>query len=376
MTGEVPIYAPPPHPPPLLSPPEIHDLAIYGFLRLSSLPPTLTSAHQDLLDRSSTFFNQETSAKEHQFPAAEGTELGYYLVEHEKEYVTLRCHNDVEPPATTTTADTNQNFRISTTVELQQASAHFWKLAAKLLHRILCDLSTALCIPLDAWNSLLDGCLAMPEGRVEMTPSLLRLFRYEPRKGGAERHTDTGLLTLCIGTAAGLQVWTPPPPSSDGEVPRSLSAEDGTWEDVGNTPTVLVGKTLQWLSANRVRGGVHRVVPHEKGRQSIVLALRPSLRHPRLDLTPFGEPQVVDLGEVWRRIRASVFNVNAKVGVREGQKVKLGIKTAEVGKREDSEESESTADSEDGSSEVENARNGGGKEGKAEENMHSQRGFG
>ncbi|KAL8947771.1 MAG: hypothetical protein Q9222_005980, partial [Ikaeria aurantiellina] len=292
MTNKASIYAPPSHPPPFLSALEIHSLATHGFLRLPNLPPILESSHQDLLSHLSEFFKQQASAKEHQFPAAQGTELGYYLVESEKEYLTFR-HQQADPSI----AHTNQTSQITATTkaELQQASAHFWKFGAKLLHRVLCDLSSALCIPLEAWDSLLDGCLTMPERKKDMTPSLLRLFKYEPHKGGAERHIDTGLLTLCIGTGAGLQVWTP---SHDGASP-----EDGTWDDVGTTPTVLVGKTLQWLSANRVKSGIHRVVPNAQGRQSVVLAMRPSLRHPQLDLAPFGEPQVADLRQMWSQIK-------------------------------------------------------------------------
>ncbi|KAL8777973.1 MAG: hypothetical protein Q9213_007625 [Squamulea squamosa] len=290
------IFHAPANPPPLLNAEQVLHLAQTGYLPLSP-PPALEICLQDLLKFDREFFIQSTFCKESQFPTAEGTELGYYHVENEKEYLTFR-----------------HQYHSEAAGKLSHAASKFWSTAASLLHRILSDVSSALDIPFSVWDPLLDGCLSMPVSKTETTPTLLRLFDYHPGAGAAEKHTDTGLLTLCIGTAPGLQVWT----SSN-----SAIQPEGTWKDVGTQPTVLVGKTLQWLSAGRVRAGLHRVVPNAQGRQSVVFALRPSLRHPKLDLEPFGEPSVVDLVDVWKETRGSVFNVNAQTKIREEQKRQL-----------------------------------------------------
>ncbi|KAL8670612.1 MAG: hypothetical protein Q9168_004861 [Polycauliona sp. 1 TL-2023] len=297
-----PSFSPPPHPPPILDYDQIHYLAQTGYLPLDP-PPNLQACLQDLLQLDGDFFKQSTLSKEAQFPTSEGTELGYYLVENEKEYLTFRHQYDGD-----------------STKALSLAASRFWSVAASFLHRILCDLSVALDIPPPVWDPLLDGCLAMPAFRSESTPSLLRLFDYLPGAGAAEVHTDTGFLTLCIGTAPGLQVWDP-----------TDCAAGGEWMDVSTQPTVLVGKTLSWLSNGRVKAGLHRVVPNERGRQSVVLALRPSLRHPKLDLTPFGEASEVDVVDVWSGIRGSVFNVNAQPKIRDEQKKMLKAKQDSVG---------------------------------------------
>ena len=293
-------FNPPSHPPPILDRNQVLHLAQSGSLALDP-PSNLQACLQDLLQRSREFFKQPTFTKEAQFPTAQGTELGYYRVENEKEYLTFRHHYN---------GDSRKALSI--------AAATFWKSAASFLFRILCDLSAALDIPLPVWDPLLDGCLCMPPSTFQTTPTLLRLFDYLPGTGTAEKHTDTGLLTLCIGTAPGLQVWNP---SDSGP---TLSG--GAWTDVGTHPIVLVGKTLHWLSAGRAQAGLHRVVPNAGGRQSVVFALRPSLRHPTLDLEPFGEPSVVDLVGVWNGIRGSVFNVNAQRKIKDEQKRNLEAK--------------------------------------------------
>ncbi|KAI4251980.1 MAG: hypothetical protein LQ352_004543 [Teloschistes flavicans] len=302
------IFLPPMHPPPLLDSLKVHRLAETGYLPVD-LPSALTNSINELLTLDRAFFAEHTDLKSQEFPAAEGTELGYYHVANEKEYLTFRHQN-------TSTAELPQSLSI--------AAARFWSLAAALLHRVLCDLTTSLNIPLESWDSLLDGCLSMPASRSETTPTLLRLFNYFPGAGSAERHADTGLLTLCIGTAPGLQVWEPSAPPSN-----------GNWIDVGSQATLLIGKTLHWLSARRLRAGVHRVVPNDEGRQSIVFALRPSLRRPIIDLRPFGEPRVVDMRAIWKEIRGSLFNVNAATKIREAQKERLRIRGHALGEDDD-----------------------------------------
>ena len=288
-------FTPPTHPPPFLNEHQVAQLAQNGSLPISLPAPILTS-FKELLQSSSQFFSQPTTSKETQYPSAEGTELGYYHIPQEKEYITYRHQPTSSTP-------------------LDQTSIKFWSFAASLLHRILCDLSRSLSIPLSAWDPLLNGCLSMPVSKQGTTPTLLRLFDYFPGSGAAEKHTDTGLLTLCIGTAPGLQVWSRDSPTSP--------PNEGKWLDVATQPTILIGKTLQWLSGGRLRAGLHRVVANPEGRQSVVFALRPSLRTRYFDLAPFGEPRVVDIVGVWQGIRGSVYNVNAQTGIREGQKERM-----------------------------------------------------
>ncbi|KAL9030657.1 MAG: hypothetical protein Q9196_001244 [Gyalolechia fulgens] len=290
-------FTPPPKPPPLLKKDQVNQLAQSGFLPLD-IPASLAVISEDLFKLSSEFFAQPLASKEAQYPQAEATELGYYHIPQEKEYLTFR-------------------YRTSLT-SLNHSTARFWSLASSLLHRVLCDLSVALSIPLPAWDPLLTGCLSIPSSREEATPTLLRLFNYFPNTGAAETHTDTGLLTLCIGTAPGLQVSS--------RASSSSAPQDGQWLDVSTRPTVLVGKTLQWLSGGRLEAGPHRVVANPDGRQSIVFALRPSLRTRYFDLAPFGESSVVDIVGLWQEIRGSVFNVNAQTRIREAQKERMRAK--------------------------------------------------
>ncbi|KAL8754936.1 MAG: hypothetical protein Q9184_004951 [Pyrenodesmia sp. 2 TL-2023] len=295
-------FTPPPHPPSLLNEDQVFQLAQIGSLPLD-LSPHSSSAVEELLQLDRSFFTLPTQIKETQYPSAEGTELGYYHIPKEKEYLTYR-HLPSTPSPTS----------------LDLAASRFWSLAASFLYRVLSDLSLALDIPLAAWDPLLDGCLSMPASLQETTPSLLRLFNYFPASGAAESHTDTGLLTLCIGTAPGLEVWSPSTPVPLSGV--SLS-QKGSWISLHPHPVILIGKTLQWLSNGRLHAGPHRVVASPGGRQSIIFALRPSLRRRYFDLNPFGEPSVVDLVSIWSMIRASVFNVNAQKGIGNQQKQRM-----------------------------------------------------
>ncbi|KAL8919578.1 MAG: hypothetical protein Q9208_006695 [Pyrenodesmia sp. 3 TL-2023] len=295
--------APPPHPPAFLNEDQVLQLAQTGSLPLD-LPYPLTSAVQELLQLDRNFFTLPKSDKETQYPSAEGTELGYYHIPEEKEYLTYRHLPPTSRPSS-----------------LDIAASHFWSLAASFLYRVLSDLSLALDIPLAAWDPLLDGCLSLPASQHEMTPSLLRLFNYFPASGAAESHTDTGLLTLCIGTAPGLEVWSTS--SASAPSPEVSLTQNGDWISLHPQPVILIGKTLQWLSAGRLLAGPHRVVASPGGRQSIVFALRPSLRRRYFDLNPFGEPNIVDLVGIWGMIRGSVFNVNAQKGIRNAQKERM-----------------------------------------------------
>ena len=306
----------PSYPPPLLDETQILSLARDGFLTLS-LSSTHTQCLEELFIEIRSFFSKDEKAKTVAYPPSEGMEKGYAQLAGEKEYITFRHYIKPDSPE-----------------PLERSSKIAWDLTAALLHRVLCDLSSALEIPLEAWDPLLDGCLSMPEKMDQSTPTLLRLFNYLPSAGTAETHSDIGFLTLCLGTGNGLQVRPRLDATDDtnGETDRSNSYLP--WLDVSTQPTILIGKTLSLLSGGRLKTGIHRVTANPLGRQSIVFALRPSLRHPRLDLRPFGEENVVEIADVWRRIRASVFNVNAHKADRESQKRTLhakGLNWAEQG---------------------------------------------
>ena len=276
-------FLPPPRPPPLLSDPQLLQLAQQGSLPLT-LPSHIASLCSRLSQSVSAFMTQTLEEKETLYPSTEGTELGYVSIPSEKEYITLR--SSIHPES-----------------ELEQLASHAWRSIALLLHRILVDLGVALDLPdpVGAWTSLLDGCLTLPETLEQATPSLMRLFKYQPTIGVADRHADNGLLTLCVGSGPGLQCLVP-----------SSSGSEPVWRD-SNGPTLLVGHTLQALILGRLKAGVHRVVGNPQGRTSIVFALRASLRHDHIDLGPFGMPEqgMMSIRELWKRIEESKVNVNA-----------------------------------------------------------------
>ncbi|KAI9808408.1 MAG: hypothetical protein M1827_007467 [Pycnora praestabilis] len=287
-----PYFAPPSNPPPLLTDSQVLAFAQQGHLPVQ-LSPLLTNLYNALSVDSATFFDQPLDTKIARYPAADRTELGYNSVEDEKEYLSLRCRTSVDPDP------------------IETVAAEVWQATAAMLHRVLGDLARAMDITHEAWDPMLDGCLSMPPSAKESTPTLLRIFRYLPDSGTADKHTDTGLLTLCVGTGRGLQV-----------LQTTGDDRNGQWLDAEG-PTLLAGKALQVLSGNRVRAGVHRVVGNPAGRSSAVFPLRPSLRNKEIDLALFGGQGTLNVPEMWSKIKSSRYNVNAAKGVREEQKQSL-----------------------------------------------------
>ena len=281
---------PPPQPPPLLTDEQLIFLSQQGHLQLQ-LSPSLLASYEHLATVSSSFFNQPLHVKMHDYPAADLTEKGYTRIEGEKEYITFRY-------ATRPDSD-----------ELEQLARQVWQQTSTLLYRILEDLARAMGLTYGLWDSILDGCFSMPLNREEATPTLLRTFQYFPKSGTAEKHSDLGLLTLCVGFGKGLQVLL-----------RGFNSPDSAeWIDVQG-PTILVGQVLRTLSGNRLRAGLHRVVGNPAGRQSIVFALRPSLRHDQTNLGAFGGEGTLSMSKLWTKIRGSRFNINAQKQVRAEQK--------------------------------------------------------
>ncbi|KAK4989759.1 hypothetical protein LTR66_006980 [Elasticomyces elasticus] len=274
-------YSPPSQPPPLLTGEQVGRLIEQGHLELA-LPSHLQNCISALASSGTTFFKQSRRTKAALYPSSHGTESGYYNVDGEKEFLTLRCAPS-NPPS-----------------DLERQAKIVWSLAATYLYRILCDVSAALDISNDVWSPLLDGCRSMPEGsNLDTTiPTVLRIFHYEPDQGTAAPHTDIGLLTLCTGDGPSLQVW------------NRGGGSEGEWVDVA-TPTLLVGDTLRLLSSTRCVSGLHRVVGNPWGRESIVFALRPSLRH-EIDLGLLGGSGSVGSAELYTTIRDRKSNVNAR----------------------------------------------------------------
>ena len=284
-------FCPPSRPPPLLTIAQTVSLAQQGYLPLqlsAELQSTYLSVFQSF---ASSVLTRSADEKLSLYPQSEFIEEGYYQIDGEKEYVTYR--SAVRP-------DT----------ELEHLVRSLWHDTAALLHRVLVDLAYALDLPQleRTWDTLLDGCLDLPAQAAEITPTLLRLFQYLPQSGIAERHTDLGFLTLCVGSGPGLQVT------------RQVRGGQ-IWEDV-LSPTLLVGDALHELSGRRVRAGLHRVVGNAEGRHSIVFALRPSLRH-QIDMALFGYEGHEDAKEFWDRVKNRKHNVNAPKEVREKQKEAL-----------------------------------------------------
>lgn len=314
---------PPPGPPPLLTPDEIRHLAHQGWLSLDLAPDFL----QDIIAlfaAGDQFFSLGAAEKSALYPARHGTELGFYTVPGEKEYLTIRRRAVGSRDAPDPLAD-----------DLEAAAARVWHRAAVLLHRILGDLARATGLPGNVWDPIVAGTLTLPPPSAVFTEdiSLLRLFRYEPcgdnsaatTSSGAlpspsPPHVDVGLLTLCIGRAAGLQVLD----SSCAGPRRHFLDAPG--------PIVLVGDAARALLRKRVRAGLHRVVGNPAGRDSIVMALRPCLRATREDLARFGVVDedddagdtagggAGDMREYFYRIKGEKYNINATMDVRASQR--------------------------------------------------------
>ena len=290
-------FVPPPSlPPPLLTDRQLVFLSQQGHLHLQ-LPPTLLVLYEGLATASTSFFGKPSHVKTQDYPVADRTENGYTCIEGEKEYISFRY-------ATRPDSD-----------ELEQLAKQVWRQTSTLLYRVLVDLARAMGLTCGIWDSVIDGCLSMPPRAEEATPTLLRTFRYSPNSGTTEMHTDLGLLTLCVGLGKGLQVLR-----RGRNDPASAE-----WVDVEG-PTILVGQVLRTLSQNRLRAGLHRVVGNPAGRQSIVFALRPSLRHDQTNLAVFGGKGSLSMSELWAEIRGSRFNVNAQKQTRTEQKKQMRAK--------------------------------------------------
>ena len=328
---------PPSHPPPLLAPTDIERLCSQGHLSLR-LPDLWTARFGELFGEADNFFALPDETKSAAFPCRHSdTEQGYTRIPDEKEYLTIRY-------ATSTGESSHSAAQVglpSASAEaaaIEKTIAEVWRDAAHLLHRILADVSNFLGIAPKAWDGVVLDSLHLPPRSELATPTLLRVFRYEPAAGGADPHRDLGLLTLCVCRGRGLEVLEFEPAASTGGNLSSASpggskdvAEGGSshaaadqnqlvpvWRDAGEF-TVLTGDTLRILSGNRIQAAPHRVVPTDEGRNSIVFALRATTRNP-IDLAALGGQGTLDSLDFWKKIKSRRFNVNAQKEVRERQR--------------------------------------------------------
>jgi hypothetical protein len=256
---------------------------------------SLQSSIDSLFPLLPPFFSEPADTKTKAYPRKNGTEFGYYTIEGEKEYLTLRCRRHRS--------------------ELEEAAAKLWREAGEMMKRILCDIAMGLELDPRIWERLLEGTLELPSSEKEMSSgTLLRLFRYEADSGFAGVHTDLGLLTLCVGSQKGLQV-----------LDRQLLEQGGLerWVDVEAAQIcVLVGQTVRALTEDRIRAGVHRVVATEKERNSVVFALRHSWRND-IDMAEFGGEGFVEARKLWEALKIGVVNVNAPKQLRDKQQKEL-----------------------------------------------------
>jgi len=280
-------YLPPPGPPPMLSLEQLRHLCRYGWLAYD-LSPDLSDRLTRLFGLASNFFNQGTEEKQRLYPASQGTECGYYCVEAEKEYVTLRRQVHQHLP-------------------FEAEAGEAWREIAQLLHGVLLELSKAEGLETSVWDDMVNGSLPYPPPDADLNNviSLMRVFRYLPTTGVADPHTDLGVLTLCVGDGTGLEV-----------LDTSLSPPE--WRPAAKA-TILVGETLRKLSNGVIRAGLHRVVGNPEGRGSIVFALRPNLSE-RVDLSAFGGEGVVDTRKFYMDIKGTKYNINANHELREAQR--------------------------------------------------------
>jgi isopenicillin N synthase-like dioxygenase len=301
--------SPPAGPPPLLTQDQLLQLAQQGWLALT-LPDEFATSISNLFDKSTSFFDLDDAEKQTLFPTKLGTEFGFYHVPNEKEYITYRCRIHGA------TSITNGESHTSTQAQqLEDSVAEAWQHCGLLLYRILCDLARWSDLDVSVWNNILDGTLSLPESEDKMSYTLMRVFQYLAWTGCAEKHSDLGLLTLCVGNGRGLEVLDRVQSTKQTHVWISPEARP-------SHVTILTGSTLRALSNNAFNTGVHRVVSNPQGRNSIVFALRHTARHD-IDFRPFGGDGVVSPAELWDFVKADRVNINSLKELRERQREKL-----------------------------------------------------
>ena len=305
----------------------LHFLAEEGYLPLALADhPGMIEAYTNLFAQSNKYFDlpadseQKTRYQAVNGPAA--SEEGYSKIPGEKCILTTRTSN-----------------RCPATVHDQLKIA--WDLTGTLMQNIMTGIANTLDIKPDAFQPFIQPCSTLTTTK---TPTQLRMFRYDRPQGegaeptvNAEKHKDLGLLSLVIGHSPGLQVLdTTTNAWISIEEPPSISP-DTTARSNGLTATLLGGETLNFLSRNTYKAGVHRVVcappsPENKNndpyRFSIVFTLRPAAvplftKDFESEITGvFGEGERLEgqsCNVLFDRIMRTHWNINAQKDVREKQ---------------------------------------------------------
>jgi isopenicillin N synthase-like dioxygenase len=301
--------SPPAGPPPLLSQDQLLQLAQQGWLALT-LPDEFAASINQLFDKSTSFFELDDAEKKTLFPTKLGTEFGFYPVPNEKEYITHRCRIHGTTPKTDRESKTFTQAQ-----QLEDSVAEAWQRCGLLLYRILCDLARWSDLSVSVWDDILDGTLTLPKSEDQMTYTLMRVFKYLAWTGYAEKHSDLGLLTLCVGNGRGLEMLDRVRSTKLTHV--WISPEAGPAHAI-----ILIGSTLKTLSNNAFNTGMHRVIGNPQGRNSIVFALRHTAKHD-IDFQPFGSDGIVSPAELWDFVKADRVNINSLKELRERQRDKL-----------------------------------------------------
>lgn len=300
-------------------------LASQGYLPLQLADHDgLVDVYSRLFQSSTAYFNlPETSSEKTSFQAPSGaraSEQGYFEIVGEKSILTVRTHE-------TCPAMLHEHLNLT------------WDLTGAFLESICQSIATTLQLGPDVFTPFTKPCCDLPQGK--RTPTLLRLFRYNRPVGEeavvtAEKHKDLGILSLVVGNSPGLQVldtaanvWVPI--EEDIVVPNDAKNRSG-----GMTATLLCGETMAFLTRNRYKAGVHRVLcapaKDDPYRFSIVFALRPAaapvftknfesdvVGEFPLDEKMDGQSSAL----LTQQITATHWNVNIAKDIREEQQKKL-----------------------------------------------------
>lgn len=282
----------------------------------------MVQAYTDLFAQSRKFFDlpadshQKTAYQAVSGPAA--SEEGYSKIPGEKSIITTR------------TSD-----RCPEILHDQLKTA--WDLTGAFMQKIASAIARTLELDPEVFTPFVEPCATLTTTK---TPTQLRMFRYDRPSGteptvNAEKHKDLGLLSLVIGHTPGLQVL-------DSSETRWISIEEppaihteSTARSGGLTATLLGGETLNFLSRNNYKAGVHRVVcapasvTNDPYRFSIVFTLRPAVaplytKNFESAVTGEFEPQEridgASSSALFGNIMRTHWNINAAKDVREKQR--------------------------------------------------------
>ena len=103
----------------------------------------------------------------------------------EKEFLTLRHR---PPPAAGISDHAEKSAKGCDAKQLQALQdtvASVWRDTAQLLRRALGDVGARLSLSPGAWDPLIAESLQLPQTAEDATPTLVRIFRYEPKGWGS-----------------------------------------------------------------------------------------------------------------------------------------------------------------------------------------------